>query len=80
MVFGLYEWGQNESFPIFILAFKIFIFIVFQNHHICQIFKKLWFIISIEIASVLSIVYSDFLIFDNVTRVTLKNSLIRIRS
>ena len=31
---------KNETFPIKILAFEIFIFIVFQNHHFCQIFKN----------------------------------------
>ena len=40
---------KNEAFPIEILAFKIFIFIVFQNHHFCQIFKKSCFIISIDV-------------------------------
>ena len=36
---------KNEAFPFKILTFKIFIYIVFQNHHFCQIFKKLCFII-----------------------------------
>ena len=49
---------KNEAFPIKILAFKIFIFIVFQNHQYCQIFKKNMF--NIFIASVPSIVYNDF--------------------
>ena len=34
---------KNEALPIKILAFKIFIFIVFQDHHFCQIFKKIMF-------------------------------------
>ena len=34
---------KNEAFPIKILAFKIFIFTVFQNHNFCQIFKKIMF-------------------------------------
>ena len=34
---------KNEAFTIKILAFKIFIFIVFKNHHFCQIFKKIMF-------------------------------------
>ena len=32
--------AKNEAFPIKILAFKIFIFIVFKNHRFCQILKK----------------------------------------
>ena len=31
---------KNEAFPILILAFKIFIFIVFQNHHFANFFKS----------------------------------------
>ena len=31
---------KNEAFPIKFSAFKIFIFIFFQNHYFCQIFKK----------------------------------------
>ena len=34
---------KNEVFPIKILAFKIFIFSVFQNHHFCKILKKIMF-------------------------------------
>ena len=40
---------KNEAFPIKVLAFKIFIFIVFQNHLFCQIFKKSGFIIFIDV-------------------------------
>ena len=34
---------EKEAFPNKILGFKIFIFIIFQNHHFCQIFKKIMF-------------------------------------
>ena len=40
---------KKEAFPIKILGFKIFIFIVFQNHHFCQIFKKSCFINFIDV-------------------------------
>ena len=41
--------SKNEAYPIKILAFKIFIFTVFQNHNFCQIFKKSYFIIFIDV-------------------------------
>ena len=40
---------KNEAFPIQFLAFKIFILIVFQNQHFCQIFKKSCFSIFIDV-------------------------------
>ena len=56
---------KNEAFPIKILAFKILNFVVFQNQHFCQIFKLSCFDHFYQcLASVLSIVYNDFLIFD----------------
>ena len=42
--FSAYRKGvKNEAIPIKILACKIFISIVFQNHQFCQIFKKIMF-------------------------------------
>ena len=71
---------KNEAIPIKILVSKIFIFIVCQLITIFANFKKnnmfchfYWCL-----ASVLSIVYNDFLIFDNVIRITLKVPLIII--
>ena len=70
---------KNEAFPIEILAFKIFIFSVFQNHHFTENFQKIMFYhLYFSLVSVLSIVYTDSLIFDSVICISLKVPLIRI--
>ena len=46
---------KNEAFPIKILDFKIFIFVVYQNHHFCQIFKTSCFIIFLLMSGVCAI-------------------------
>ena len=71
--FSVYRKGvKNEAFTIKILVFKIFIFIVFQNHYICQIFKKSCFIIFIDVWSLCYQKYTiTSFIFDNVIRITL---------
>ena len=55
---------------LFLLFSKPTIFAKFSKNHVLTFYRCL--------ASVLSIVYNDFLIFDNVIRIKLKVHLIRI--
>ena len=75
---GFLSRSQNKVFPIKNLAFKFFIFSISQICNFCQIFKKTCFIIFIDVWPLPYQCYSDLFIFDNVIRITLKVSSIRI--
>ena len=65
---------RNEAFPVKILAFKIFIFILCTIRHFCQNFKNSCFILFI----VLSKAHSNCFIFNKVIHITVKVPSIRI--
>ena len=69
---------KNEAFPMKFSHLK-FSFLLFYKITILPNFLKIMFYhFYVCLASVLSIVYSDFLVIDNVIRITLKVPLIRI--